>query len=252
MTERGSDELPIESGVARQIDMFAQLQDSAAIHVGGRDRFFIHAGTNDLMRLTLGDTPEVVQSDIVTSLTSHVAALGARGAKTIIVASVQPVQVLPMLGGDDLTGLRGAIERFVDDTNDEIVASLSNLRPSLPEGANIVPIDQGASSSTFAVTMRSLAFLYSTFVPDAEAETLCAMTLKRRMRMCFRSNHHHAGNELFADHTAPPGVGSRDAGRMMDACPQRRTSVVGRLPPVRSRGARRRSFRGYRSCFHAL
>ncbi|MCG2841202.1 autotransporter domain-containing protein [Sandaracinobacter sp. RS1-74] len=225
MTGRGSDDLPVDSGVTRQIELFAQLQDSGAIRVGGDDRFFIHAGTNDLTRLLAEDAPEAIQADIVTAATGHVATLGARGARTIVVATVQPVQYLPMLGGDELAGLRGAIGGLVDDINADLVASLTALRPTLPTGTNIILVDQGAFFEHLHRDHAKLGFsTFDTPCYDADTTGLCSTDpAAQDAHVFFDSNHlTAAGHRLLADwyratlHAAS-GEAARDAGRMMDA-----------------------------------
>jgi hypothetical protein len=113
MTERGDPDLPVPTGVVAQVARFAALQDEGLLTVRPEDRFFIHAGTNDLIRLIDGDDGDTVKADIVEAATANIATLAARGAKTIVIADVQPVQYLPLLAGTELQGFRGAVGNFI-------------------------------------------------------------------------------------------------------------------------------------------
>ncbi|MFX9027571.1 hypothetical protein ABTN22_19210, partial [Acinetobacter baumannii] len=78
---------------------------------------FIHAGTNDMLRILGGEAPATVASEIVSATRDHVSVFARHGAKTIVVALVQPVQVLPFIGAPEYADLRNAAAQFVATTN---------------------------------------------------------------------------------------------------------------------------------------
>lgn len=226
MTERGDDALPVATGVSTQIVMFGALQDGSSIVVKPTDRFFIHAGTNDMLRILQGDDPALVQADIVMAAQNHVAKLAARGARTIIVSQVQPVQNLPFLAGDDLAGLRNQAAQFVAATNGELVASLGSLRrPSLPDGTNIIMIDQPAFFENLRANYTKLGFSnFETACFDPATGSLCSTDPAQQNRHVFFDSNHlsAAGHSLLADWVratlaGASGDASRSAGRMSDA-----------------------------------
>ncbi|MBB4100975.1 SGNH/GDSL hydrolase family protein [Sphingomonas kyeonggiensis] len=225
MTDRGDPSLPVDTGVTRQIARFAALQDKGAIRVGGGDRFFLHAGTNDLTRLLAGDSPDAIRADIVSAATDHVATLAGRGARTIVVATVQPVQYLPLFGEGELAGLRDAMGGFVAGINTDLVASLARLRPRLAQGTNLILVDQQAFFERLRTGYLALGFTsFDTPCYDADAGKLCAQDRAgQSARVFFDSNHFSAkGHVLLADWyratlDGASGEAARGAARTMDA-----------------------------------
>lgn len=201
MTGRGDPALAEPSGVAVQIAQFAALQDAGRLVVRPQDRFFIHAGTNDLTRLLEGDAPDLVASDIVAATVAHVSALADRGARTIVVARVQPVQYLPMLAGEELDELRSAIGDLVSDTNAALTDALLVLKPTLPTGANIILVDQEAFFRHVTENAAELGFV-NTAEPcfDADTGALCSTDPAAQNRYLFFDDNHlsAAGHELLA------------------------------------------------------
>lgn len=225
LTSSGDAALPVETGVVRQIAQFGDLQDAGAIRIGAGDRFFLHAGTNDLVRILEGEPVATVQSAIVTAATANVMTLAARGARTIVVAKVQPVQYLPFLGGVELTELRGLAAGTVAATNTGLVASLTQLKSTLPMGANIVLVDQPAF---FEHLRRDYARLgFSSFDKacfDPATGSLCSTDPAVQNRHVFFDGNHlsAAGHGLLADWyratlRAASGESARTAGRIPDA-----------------------------------
>lgn len=224
MTDRGDPDLPVPTGVETQIARFAALQDGGAVTVRPQDRFFIHAGSNDLIRLLQGDAPELVQSQVVEAATANVRELADRGARTIVIAHVQPVQYLPFLGGADREGLRATLGTFISDTNRALKGSLETLKPLLPAGTRIVLMDQTAFFERVRSQYRQLGFTtVDTPCYDAEAGTLCATDPEAQNRHLFFDTNHFtaAGHRLLADWyratlDAASGEASRAAGRITD------------------------------------
>ena len=225
MTERGDADLPVDTGVVRQIGGFGALQDAGDIQVGVSDRFFIHAGTNDFLRILEGERPETVQSAVVTAATANVATLAERGARTIVVAKVQPVQYLPLLGGVELTELRGLAADTVAATNTSLVASLTELKSTLPAGANIVLVDQPAFFEHLRRDYAQLGFSnFDEACYDPATGSLCSTDPAVQNRNVFFDGNHlsAAGHVLLADWyratlRAASGESARSAGRMPDA-----------------------------------
>ena len=225
MTWRGDPSLPVDTGVTRQIESFAALQDGGAIRVGGGDRFFLHAGTNDLTRLLAGDSPDAIRTDIVAAVSDHVGTLAGRGARTIVVATVQPVQYLPLFGEGELAGLRDAMGSFVTGINKDLVASLARLRSGLPQGTNLILVDQQAFFERLRTRYRALGFTsFDTPCYDADTGKLCAQDRAGQdKRVFFDSNHFSAaGHVLLADWyratlDGASGAAARSAARTMDA-----------------------------------
>ncbi|MFX7756047.1 hypothetical protein ABTJ91_20355, partial [Acinetobacter baumannii] len=79
MTERGDPDLSIDTGVTRQVDQFLALQAAGAVKVTPQDRFFIHAGTNDMLRILGGEAPATVASEIVSATRDHVSVFARHG-----------------------------------------------------------------------------------------------------------------------------------------------------------------------------
>lgn len=234
MTERGDDDLPIATGVSTQIALFGALQDGGSIAVKPTDRFFIHAGTNDMLRILEGDDPALVRSDIVMAAQSHVSTLAARGARTIIVSQVQPVQYLPLLARGDQSDLRNQAAQFVLATNADLVISLGSLRRSLPGGTNIIMIDQPAFFENLRANYAKLGFSdFETACFDSPTGSLCSTDpAVQNRRVFFDSNHlSAAGHRLLADWVratlaGASGGASLSAGRMSDALTNSSTRIA--------------------------
>ncbi len=224
MTERGDSDLPAPTGVVTQIARFAAFQDSGEVIVHPQDRFFIHAGSNDLIRLLQGDAPNLVKTQIVEAATANVATLASRGAKTIVLAQVQPVQYLPLLAGNENQGLRDALGGFIADTNAAMKASLARVKPILAAGTNIVVMDQTAFFERLRSHYAELGFTkIDTPCYDAAAGTLCATDPTAQNHYAFFDTNHFtaAGHALLADWyratlDAVSGEASRTAGRIPD------------------------------------
>ncbi len=225
MTGRGDDGLPVATGVATQIALFGALQDRGDIAVQTTDRFFIHAGTNDMLRILEGEDPALVQADVVAAVQDHVSTLAARGAQTIVVSRVQPVQSLPFLAGDDLAGLRSQATQFVAATNSDIAATLGSLKATLPGGTNIVLVDQPAFFEHLRASYTKLGFSdFDTACFDPATGSLCSDDPAQQNRHVFFDPNHlsAAGHALLADWVratlaGASGDASRSAGRMSDA-----------------------------------
>lgn len=226
MTDRGDSDLPVPTGVTRQIAQFGAMQDSSAIHVTAQDRFFIHAGTNDLTRLAEGEDPRIIEADVVTATADHVATLAARGARLIVVAQVQPVQYLPFLGGDQFAEARQAAGAFVGDINVHLVQTLSALRAKLPTGTNIVLVNQAAFFEQLRNRYKALGFsTFDTACYDPATGALCSTNAAIQNRNVFFDGNHlsAAGHSLLADwyratlDGASGAAAGRSAGRMSDA-----------------------------------
>lgn len=225
MTARGDDVLPIATGVSTQIGLFGALQDGGSISVTPDDRFFIHAGTNDMLRILQGDDPALVRADVVGAAQDHVATLAGRGARTIIVSKVQPVAYLPFLAGDDLSDVRRQAAQFVAATNDELVSGLGGIRASLPDNTNIIMIDQPAFFDHLRANYAALGFAdFDTACFDPATGALCSADPAQQNRHVFFDPNHlsAAGHGLLADWVratldGASGDASRSAGRMSDA-----------------------------------
>lgn len=225
MTARGDDALPIATGVSTQIALFGALQDHRNIVVGPKDRFFIHAGTNDMLRVLEGEDPALVRTDLVAAARDHVASLAARGARTIVVSQVQPVEYLPVLRDDALAGLRDLAAQFAAQTNTDLVPSLRRLKSGLPDGTNIVLIDQPAFFEHVRGMYQRLGFAtFDTACYEPATEVLCSTNpAEQNQHVFFDSNHFSAaGHLLYADWVratlaGASGAAARGAGRMDDA-----------------------------------
>lgn len=223
MTDRGDPDLPAATGVVTQIARFAERKEAGALTVRAEDRFFIHAGSNDLIRLLDGDAPETVKADIVDAATANVSALARLGAKTIVIAQVQPVQYLPLLAGAENAGLRGAIGDFIAATNAEMTASLATLKPALPT-TNFVLMNQTAFFERLQAHYKALGFTtIATPCYDAATGTICAADAATQNRHVFFDTNHltAAGHVVLADWyratlDGASGEAARGAGHIPD------------------------------------
>lgn len=202
MTERGDPDLSIDTGVTRQVDQFLALQAAGAVKVTPQDRFFIHAGTNDMLRILGGEAPATVASEIVSATRDHVSVFARHGAKTIVVALVQPVQVLPFIGAPEYADLRNAAAQFVATTNTDLRSAMVALRPSLPVGTKLVLVDQPAFFRHLQANYRKLGF--TTFTEacyDPATGQLCSSDTKTQNAHVFFDGNHltSAAHSLLAD-----------------------------------------------------
>ncbi|HWI85714.1 MAG TPA: SGNH/GDSL hydrolase family protein [Sphingomonas sp.] len=217
MTDRGDDALPVATGVTRQIAQFEALLGSATIRLSSDDRFFIHAGTNDMLRLLDGEAADTVRSDIVTAAADHVRMLAADGARTIVVARVQPVQFLPFLADDIYAPLRDVAAQFVSATNKDLAATMEALRRALPTGTRVILVDQTAFFDHLRRDFRKLGFTsFDTACYDAVTGTLCSTDAAEQNRHVFFDGNHFsaAGHILLADwYRATLAAGTGEAAR---------------------------------------
>lgn len=202
MTALGDPDLSIETGVTRQIEQFASLTAAGALQIGEKDRFFIHAGTNDMLRVLQGEPAAVVSREIVGAAREHVESLAQQGARTIAVGLVQPVQLLPFLGGPELADVRTLAADFVTGTNAELRATLSAVRQTLPDGIRLVLVDQPAFFRHLQARSAQLGF--STFADacyDPASGALCSEDSKVQNEHVFFDGNHltSAAHSLLAD-----------------------------------------------------
>ncbi|MBA4760511.1 SGNH/GDSL hydrolase family protein [Sphingomonas sp.] len=202
MTALGDPDLSIETGVARQIEQFASLTAAGALQIGEKDRFFIHAGTNDMLRVLQGEAAAVVSREIVGAAREHVEGLAQQGARTIAVGLVQPVELLPFLGGAELAAVRSLAADFVNQTNADLRSTLSALRRTLPEGTRLVLVDQPAFFRHLQARSAQLGF--STFADacyDPASGTLCSADPSVQNKHVFFDGNHltSAAHSLLAD-----------------------------------------------------
>lgn len=245
----GSDPmLPIRIDVGAQIGWFAQRQDMGAIQIKSSDRFFIHAGANDLQRLGLGDEPEAISADIAGAIANHVSTLAERGARTIVVAEVQPVQYLPLLNRTDSAA---DIGRIVAAANDALSTALAAQKASLPPGTNLIQMRQTAFFETVRRNARALGFA-NIAEPcfDSEADDgaglLCSPTVTGQNRYLFFDPNHlsAAGQRLMAQWyqatlDGASGEAARGVGRLPDLLTEQRerlTSATLKAASSMSRG----------------
>ncbi|ESQ76710.1 autotransporter domain-containing protein [Asticcacaulis sp. AC402] len=225
MTDRGDPTLPEPTGVGQQISWFSALQANGTIKVGGGDRFFVHAGTNDMLRLFDGEPADVVRADIVAATTDHVRVLSQAGARTIVVAKVQPVQYLPFLAGDSYAPLRQLASEFVTQTNTDLIAALVGVRSTLPTGTQLIIVDQSAFLDLLRRDHLRLGFSnFEDACADVATGNLCSSDLQAQNRYVFFDSNHFttAGHALLADWyratlSAASGDAALGSGRLVDA-----------------------------------
>lgn len=202
MTALGDPDLAIETGVRRQIDQFASLAAAGALRIGEHDRFFIHAGTNDMLRLLQGEPATAVSGEVVAAAQDHVDRLAQLGARTIAVGLVQPVELLPFLGAPELADVRSLAADFVTQTNADLRKTLSTQRPTLPDGTRLVLVDQPAFFRHLQARSAQLGF--TTFAQaclDPASGELCSRDPKiQNEHVFFDANHlTSAAHSLLAD-----------------------------------------------------
>lgn len=224
ITARGDPDLGIETGVTHQIEQFSSLKAAGALRIGERDRFFIHAGTNDLLRVLQGDPAATVSGEIVGAAREHVETLAREGARTIMVGLVQPVQLLPFLGAPELADVRSFAADFIIQTNADLRATLSAHRRTLPAGTNLVLVDQPAFFRHLQARSAQLGF--STFASacyDPASGALCSTDSKVQNEHAFFDGNHltSAAHSLLADwYGATLKAADGSAGALALALPQ--------------------------------
>lgn len=223
MTQRGDPDLNIDTGVTRQVDQFLALQAAGALKVTPKDRLFIHAGTNDMLRILGGEAPAAVASDIVSAARDHVSVLAEHGARTIVVALVQPVQVLPFIAAPEYADLRDFAAQFVATTNVDLRADMVALRPSLPVGTKLVLLDQPAFFRHLQANYTKLGF--TTFTDacyDPATGQLCSGDPNVQNAHVFFDGNHltSAAHGLLADwYSATLNASDGSAGALAIAMP---------------------------------
>ncbi|MGY4395410.1 phospholipase/lecithinase/hemolysin/uncharacterized protein YhjY with autotransporter beta-barrel domain [Sphingomonas sp. UYAg733] len=224
MDLQGDPALPVPTGVSTQIGWFETLQKSGTVAVSPSDRFFIHAGSNDLVGLLNGEDPAAVQSGIIAAASANVERLAKAGARRIVIADVQSVQYLPLFAGADLAGVRQALGGYVSATNAALSVALQASKATLPAGTTLVMVKQ---KPFFAALSRDYAALGFTAPDEAcydvATGSLCSANPAEQNRLPFFDSNHlsAAGHQLLAQWyratlAAADGTAAQDAGRMPD------------------------------------
>lgn len=222
MTAAGEPFGPL-AGVTTQVAAFGALADSGTIKVSPRDLFVVQAGPNDLLRVLAGESPATVADQIAGASVANVAALARRGARTILFAEVQPVQLLPALGDPALAGLRAFAAGYVRDLNRRLQTDLTAAAGSLPPGTNLILVRQEAFFAWLAANRGRLGLApldQSCLGPDG---TPCAADAAGQNRyVWYDSNHFTAGTHALwarwnlATLAAATGGASRQAALLPD------------------------------------
>lgn len=202
MTALGDPDLGVETGVTRQIEQFASLKAARALNITEQDRFFIHAGTNDMLRVLQGQPAAVVSGEIVGAARQYVENLAQQGARTIVVGLVQPVELLPFLGATELADVRSLAAEFVTQTNADLRSTLSSQRTTLPDGTRLVLVDQPAFFRHLQARSAQLGFsTFSSACYDPASGTLCSADPKAQNEHVFFDANHlsSAAHSLLAD-----------------------------------------------------
>nr|WP_255536360.1 SGNH/GDSL hydrolase family protein [Pacificimonas pallii] len=195
MTAIGDDSLPIPTGVAAQIGSFGQLVDTGAISVSAEDRFFIHAGPNDLERLFNGETPEQVTQAVVSAAVGNVGALADLGARTIVISNVQATELLPAFQDNAFDPFREIFPATVSAINSQMLNQLSTLKESLPDETNVILVDHNAFSRHLVARFADYGFSNgSDACLDPVTDEACAPGPNGQdTHVFFDSNHYSAG-----------------------------------------------------------
>ncbi|MBX9617339.1 MAG: autotransporter domain-containing protein [Caulobacteraceae bacterium] len=183
MTDRGEIE---GTGVANQIALFADLVGSGQLTVGRNDRFYIHAGSNDLTRLLDGETSDIVGEALLDATGANVDTLAGLGARTIYVAEVMDVSLLPMLAdvtpqtAAEVSGLVAGINREMD----------SILEARSGAALNIVQVRQNAFLDYLADNAARLGFEAPFNTPCFDGQALCSPDRAQQNRYVFFDPNH--------------------------------------------------------------
>lgn len=186
MTDRGSID---GTGVANQIALFADMVESGQLTVRPDDRFYLHAGSNDLTRLLTGESSDLVGEALLAATSANIDTLAGLGARTIYLADVQDVSRLPMLAevtpqtAAEVSGLVAAINRELDS----IAASRSN------QSVNIVQVRQNAFIDYVADNARMLGFDAPLNTACFDGQTLCTTDRAQQDRYVFFDTNHFSG-----------------------------------------------------------
>lgn len=183
MTDRGSID---GTGVTNQIALFADMVEAGEFTVRPDDRFYLHAGSNDLTRLLTGESSELVGEALLAATSANIDTLAGLGARTIYVADVQDVSRLPMLAevapetAAAVSGLVAGINRELD----AVAASRSS------QAVNIVQVRQNAFIDYVADNARMLGFDAPFDTPCFDGQTLCTPDRAGQDKYVFFDTNH--------------------------------------------------------------
>lgn len=222
MTAIGDANLPIPTGVVAQIASFGQLVGTGAISISAQDRFFIHAGPNDLERLLNGETSDQVTQAVVSAAVGNVAALSDLGARTIVISNVQATELLPAFQDNAFDPFREIFPATVSAINSQMLDQLSVLKEGLPEETNVILVDHNGFSKHLVANFAELGFSNATNAClDPVTEEVCAPGQNGQdTHVFFDGNHYSAGaHRLLASWYAATlnsasGVANIDAGHI--------------------------------------
>ena len=222
MTAIGDANLPIPTGVVAQIGLFRQFVDDGAISISGEDRFFIHAGPNDLERLFNGETSAQVTQAVVSAAVSNVGTLADLGARTIVISNVQNPEPLPAFQDSAFDPFRESFPATVSAINSQMLIQLSSLKESLSDETNVILVDHNAFSRHLVANFAELGFSNATDAClEPVTDEVCASGPNGQdTHVFFDTNHYSAGahrllaNWYAATLTAASGAANSDAGQI--------------------------------------
>lgn len=171
---RGGDlvDFGVETGVETQTELFDAMVSAGDITVSRDDTFFMLAGANDFLdRLEQDDDANEIIADVAAAAASNVQRLANAGARTIVLAEIQPIQYAPQFA--DAPEVQSALTDLMTDANAQMFDAV--MQAELPDDVNIITMKYSDFVAYMMKNSQALGFTNTT-TPcyDDDAETLCA------------------------------------------------------------------------------
>jgi len=181
-------EFGIETGVRRQTELFGALVDNGTLAVNPEDTFFLLAGANDFLdRLEIDDPANEIIADVAQAARENVLELTSRGAKTIILSEIQPIQFAPEFS--DEPELQQVLGDLMREANQRMLAAVT--ADGLPEDVNIVTMKYSDFITHITSNAQALGF-DETATPcyNSENGSLCSTDKAEQNKYIFFDDLH--------------------------------------------------------------
>lgn len=227
-------EFGIETGVRRQTELFGALVDDGTLSVSPDDTFFLLAGANDFLdRLVIDDPAEDIIADVAQAARANVMELASRGAKTIVLSEIQPIQFAPQFSNEP--ELQQVLGNLMTEANQQMLAAVT--AEGLPDGVNVVTMKYSDFITHIMSNAQALGF-NETATPCYNSETgsLCSTDKAEQNKFIFFDDLHlsEGAQRIEAQWfqstlEAASGEASRQFGRIPDVTQFEMESVLRRI-----------------------
>lgn len=187
MTTRGDPDIGAATGVASQVERFADMVRRGELPaVAPDDVFVIQAGANDfLYRLGEGDTADAIILDLVAAAASNVAALAEAGARRVMVYDVLPLDLVPGLPDAQ----RAPLREVVEVANTLMRDALADL--DLARGTVVTPVAYRPLADWIFANARALGLpILDRSCYDIDTDALCSTDPDTQNRRLFFDHVH--------------------------------------------------------------